>query len=177
MAFVVLAATAITTLLLTWVSPTSTVMLAAVSLASLLSAGHGLFSNRRRLFTFWTGVLMMTDTIAAALMALPIFVPYLCFGAGLAVIVTGGSMIRLANTIGPIVSPGGKNDAVFLDAAVRSLLKGLGYVAAVMVASFLFLIVSFNATLGTFPLTFVAICVLIILIALTILAAVRPSTQ
>jgi hypothetical protein len=163
--------------LLTLVSSTATILLAALSAACLFLGTRALFSNRRPLFVFYAGVLMMADTMATALVALPIIVPYLSFGTGLAAIVAGSSMIRLASIIGPNVSRDREGDALFRHSAVSSLIKGLGYIGAVMMASFLFLLVSFNAILGTFPLTFLAVCVLVIVVCLTILAALRPSAQ
>mgnify|MGYP005848926101 CR=1 FL=1 len=149
----------------------------AASVVLLALAAAAVILGRRTPFALSVGALTVLDTVVIILLSeSQITVAWGAFVGGVVAIIFGDNSMEMWRMVSSPrrVSPAA--EAHFLKAIRRLVSSILLFAAAVMVVSMIVLVLSTSIQMASFPLIFVAVCVICVMISLTLLTSERFQT-
>jgi uncharacterized membrane protein YqjE len=151
------------------------VMLGLTALA--IGYTYFLFRSSLLYFTCLAGASIALEAILVVAAGTEGFeLPWVVLGFGLLAILMGNHSIRTLGLMGRALKEVGDEEKMFHSVALRGFLRIVYFVGLVMLVSLIVLVVSLNASIGRLTIPMAALCILIVLAALTLLATTRHRT-
>ena len=141
----------------------------------LLAIGYTLLlrTNDVPFFSIFAGVSILLEVMAVVLLSsYPFALSWILLGVGLCAIMIGNHTSRSSAML-QTSSKSTEGEKVFYHAALHGILRIIYLVGLVMVISLVVLLFSLNVRIGALTISIMAICVVLILASLTVLASMR----